>query len=249
MINKLQLQKILFLDIETTNQCKKYEHLSPKFKAFWQERSALIRARSFKFKTVSDEELYLLKAAIFPEFGKIICISVGYLSKSDDNSYRLKSKSFFDGGEAEIIKSFFELTIHSFNDLGYQFISGHNIREFDLPYICRRALVNEIEIPRILNFAGKRPWQVGNLIDTMELWKFGDYKTYSSLELLCHILGIETPKSEVNGQSVPILYWYGNQLNRIVEYCERDVLATARLLCILTGNRDLIPEKTSTRVK
>jgi uncharacterized protein YprB with RNaseH-like and TPR domain len=114
------------------------------------------------------------------------------------------------------------------------YLCAHNGKEFDYPYLIRRILINGLEVPSILNLSGKKPWEV-NHIDTMELWKFGDYKHYTSLELLATVFGISSPKDDINGSDVGRVYWQENDLQRIVKYCQKDVVTIVNLLLRFKG--------------
>ena len=161
------------------------------------------------------------------EFGKIICISVGYFVERDGNK-ELRITSFFNDDEKEVLLEFKNLLDNHFNKKAH-ILCAHNGKEFDFPYIARRMVVNEIAIPKQLNLFGKKPWEIPHL-DTMELWKFGDYKHYTSLKLLTHILNVPSPKQDIDGSEVGKVYYKEKDLKRIVEYCERDTVAVAQLL-------------------
>ena len=230
---KQDLSKILFVDIETVGSVKKYGHLSEKGRRLWDERADFIRMRTSSMSHIPNKELFLLKSGIYPEFAKIICMSVAYFKNIGGNSVTVKVKSFKANQESQLINDFFSLISELFDHRGFKFICGHNIREFDLPFICRRALANAIPLPEVLNFAGLKPWQIKTLIDTMDLWKFGDFKNMASLDLLCYTFGIPSPKDSLDGKAVHLKYWFGNALEEITRYCEQDVCATAQLFCRL----------------
>ncbi len=224
MINNVRLEKVLFLDIETVAARKSYSDLDDDFKKFW-DKKALRFQRSQE--ELSTADLYEEKAGIFSEFGKIICISVGYFSEWREKQREFRVKSFFGDDEKILLEEFSELLQNYFCYPESDFICGHNVREFDIPYIGRRMMVNQVKIPPLINIPGKKPWEVKYLLDTMELWKFGDYKAYTSLALLAKLFGVPTPKDDIDGSMVNQTYWEGEQLERIVKYCEKDVVATA----------------------
>ena len=215
----IDFSKILFLDIETVSHEKSFDQLSEQMQSLWVKKAELIRKGD---EEASPESLYD-RAAIYAEFGKIVCISVGFF-----NGNRFRLKSFCSHDEKALLKEFATMLERYYNTFDAQ-LCAHNGKEFDFPYIARRMLINCIEIPRILQVAGKKPWET-QFIDTMELWKFGDYKTYTSLELLCAVLDIPTPKDDINGSEVGHVYWEENDLRRIQTYCQKDVLAVAQLM-------------------
>ncbi len=219
MLDELNLEDVLFLDIETVPATPDYDSLDETMKALWDKKAGLIG------KNDPDQEpsdLYN-RAGIYAEFGKIVCISCGFMRGS---TFRVKS--FYGDHEEDILKNFASLLTRSYSLDKYR-LCAHNGKEFDFPYISRRMLINGIKLPPILNAAGKKPWEIQHL-DTMELWKFGDYKHYTSLELLAAVFGIPTPKDDIDGSQVGEVYWKDKDLKRIVTYCEKDVLTTAQLL-------------------
>jgi len=213
------LSKILFLDIETVSQEKDYEHLSERMQKLWAKKADQLNRDN---PELSPADIYD-RAAIYAEFGKIVCISVGFFN---DDRFRLKS--FYSHDEKALLTDFADMLNRFYNYSDAQ-LCAHNGKEFDFPYIARRMLINGITIPRALQVAGKKPWET-NFIDTMELWKFGDFKSYTSLDLLCAILDIPTPKDDINGSAVGRVYWQENDLERIRTYCQKDVLAIAQIM-------------------
>ena len=215
----IDFSKILFLDIETVSQEKSYDQLDERMQKLWDKKAEQIGKGD---EDATPASLYD-RAAIYAEFGKIVCISVGFF-----NSNRFRLKSFYNHDEKALLAEFAKML-----DLYYYHpdsqLCAHNGKEFDFPYIARRMLINGIKIPRVLQVAGKKPWET-QFIDTMELWKFGDYKNYTSLDLLCAVLDIPTPKDDINGSEVGRVYWQENDLERIKTYCQKDVLAIAQLM-------------------
>ncbi len=226
----LKLEKILFLDIETVPQTFDYESLDENFRHLWEDKFNYIK---FRYPEGSTPEYgYLNGAGIFAEFGKIVCISAGFIFyKNGEKHFRVKS--FAGHNEKGILTDFSSMVEQHFANPENS-ICGHNIKEFDVPYIARRMLVNGLPIPKMLRVAGKKPWEV-NFIDTLDLWKFGDYKHYTSLKLLTHILGIPSPKDDIDGSQVARVYYEENNIERIAFYCEKDVLATSQLLLKMCG--------------
>ena len=227
MNKQLQLEKILFLDIETVPQAYQFEQLDDKSKALFEAKN---RFQISPEKSI--EQIFEDRGGILAEFGKIVCISVGMLHEgSQGKSIRLKS--YYHDDEETLLKQFKRLLDDHYNTQ-YHVLCGHNSKEFDIPYICRHMLINGIALPSILQIAGKKPWEI-NHIDTMELWKFGDYKSYTSLSLLCHVMNIPTPKDDISGADVARVYYEENDLQRIMVYCEKDVVALIQLFLRLQG--------------
>ncbi len=218
MIQNIPLEKILFLDIETVPQYENWEELDEKEKQLWDKKTSWQRGES-----LSAEDFYPLRAGIISEFGKIACISVGMIEKNDT----LKLKSFYSENEVELLTNFG--SIFNSNRLKNCILCAHNGKEFDFPWIARRFLINGMMPPTPFQMFGKKPWEVPHL-DTMELWKFGDYKNFISLELMAHIFGIPTPKDDIDGSMVAEVYYKEKNLQRIAQYCEKDVLTLANIL-------------------
>lgn len=218
MLKKIPSHKVLFLDIETVPQVSNWNELSPEWKNLWTKK---VEKQISEAET--PEEFYSKRAGILAEFGKIICISCGIIS----NENQLKLKSFYGDDEVDILLGFNKLLNDNYfkSDL---ILCAHNGKEFDFPFLARRMLINQIEIPSILNLQGKKPWEIQHL-DTMELWKFGDYKHYTSLNLLAAVLGIPTPKDDIDGSQVASVYYEEKDLERIKIYCEKDVLTVAQI--------------------
>jgi uncharacterized protein YprB with RNaseH-like and TPR domain len=227
MNKQLQFEKILFLDIETVPQAYQFEQLDDKSKALFEAKNRFQISPEKSIEQIFDE-----RGGILAEFGKIVCISVGMLHEgSQGKSIRLKS--FYHDDEETLLKQFKRLLEDHYNTPNHV-LCGHNSKEFDIPYICRRMLINGLALPNILQISGKKPWEI-NHIDTMELWKFGDYKSYTSLSLLCHVMGIPTPKDDISGADVARVYYEENDLQRIMVYCEKDVVALIQLYLRLQG--------------
>lgn len=219
MISKLNLENILFLDIETVPEFQNFSDLDSVKQELWEHKSAYQR----KDEWTADD--FYDRAGIWAEFGKIICISVGYfVIKGDVRTFRVTS---FYGDETQLLKDFKNLLITHFSQAKH-LLCAHNGKEFDFPYIARRMVINNIELPYKLNLFGKKPWEVPHL-DTLELWKFGDYKHYTSLKLLTNVLGIPSPKDDIDGSDVYNIYYEENDLDRIITYCEKDTIAVAQV--------------------
>lgn len=218
MLENIQLDKILFLDIETVSKVATYSELSEAEQELWSKKSKFLQKED-----QTPESIYG-QSAIYAEFGKIVCISVGYIIHHEE----LRIKSFYGDNEKNLLEEFAEMLILHFSGHGH-LLCAHNGKEFDFPYICRRMLINGIKLPPLLDIAGKKPWEVQHL-DTMELWKFGDYKHYTALNLLAHVFDIPTPKDDIDGSQVGKVYWQDKDLARIVTYCQKDVVTIAQLV-------------------
>lgn len=218
---KLDFENVLFLDIETVPEIENFNNLTEEKQVLFEEKTKYQRKED-----ITAEEFYE-RAGIWAEFGKIICISVGYFVnfKNRQRSFRIKS---FYGEEVQLLEDFKNLINNHFNKAEH-LLCGHNGKEFDFPYIARRMIINQISLPEKLNLFGKKPWEIPH-IDTMELWKFGDYKHFTSLKLLTSILGIPSPKDDISGSEVARVYYKENNIQRIVSYCEKDTIAVAQLL-------------------
>ena len=231
MIDKIDITKILFLDVECVSGQPTYDDLDETFQELWAHKSKGILKKTIPEPTSDDHaESYKKKAAIYAEFGKIICISVGLLTRDTNKNLVVRLKSFASDDEATLLNEFCQLLNQYYNNPNFHFLCGHNIKEFDIPYICRRMVVNQIPFPHLLKLHGKKPWETKYLLDTLELWKFGDYKNYTSLKLLAATLGFPSPKDDIDGSDVGRVYWEEKELDRIAIYCEKDVLATVQLL-------------------
>jgi DNA polymerase elongation subunit (family B) len=227
---------LIFIDIETVPQHPAFEEVSEPMKELWAAKHSTLK------KNETFQDAYLLRAGVYSEFARIVCISVGFFHYDRDKGKKLfRVKSFAGDDEKKLLQDFIGMLARGFADTERNFFCGHNIREFDLPFICRRILINRMELPEMFDLSGKRPWQMED-IDTMQLWKFGDYKSYTSLKLLAEIFGIPTPKDDIDGKDVCRVYWQDKNLPRIVEYCQKDVVTVARLLLCLKGDNAGLPD-------
>jgi len=234
MLEQYDLHNLMVLDIETVPQYGKFGQVPEHLQKLWDLKT------QYQRKEETAEEFYG-RAGIWAEFGKIICISVGIFSGGKNIGLRVKSFASHD--ERELLEDFSTLLNSQPPSL---ILCAHNGKEFDFPYICRRMLINGLKIPSQLEISGRKPWEINHL-DTMELWKFGDYKNYTSLSLLAAIFNIPTPKDDIDGSMVGRVYWEENQLERICIYCEKDVIATAQLLRRYRGE-ELITDECITLV-
>lgn len=225
MLDKINLEDILFLDIETVPLFEDYQGLSQTEQELWEEKTKYQRKEDF-----TAEEFYD-RAGIWAEFGKIVCISVGYFSfRYEQRTFRVTS---FFGDEVKILKDFSHL-IEQYFSSSNKLLCAHNGKEFDFPYITRRMIINNIRIPQKLQLFGKKPWEVPHL-DTLEMWKFGDYKHFTSLKLLTHVLGIPSPKDDIDGSQVRDVFYKEKNIDRIVTYCEKDTVTVAQVFLRFRG--------------
>lgn len=233
MIEKINLENILFLDIETVPEVEDYKDLDDEKQHLFDLKTQYQRKEDY-----TPEEFYD-RAGIWAEFGKIICISVGYFTfKGDIRHFRVTT---FFGEEKKILVDFSNLLNTYFNQ-PHHIMCGHNAKEFDFPFIARRMIINQVQIPNKLNLFGKKPWEVPHL-DTLEMWKFGDFKHYTSLKLLTKVLNIPSPKDDISGHQVAHVYYVEKDIDRIIVYCEKDVIAVAQIFLRLRREDLLIEEE------
>lgn len=229
MLEQIDIANVLFLDIETVSGQAAFTDLHEDLQTLWAHKARSVLKTTDE---ISEEDLaasYQDRAGIFAEFGKIVCISVGAVHRDKDKRLKVRLKSFASANEGEVLSGFAELLAQYYNNPMKYFLCGHNIKEFDIPYVCRRMIVNNMTFPKMLDIAGKKPWETKHLLDTMELWKFGDRKSYTSLKLLAATLGFPSPKDDIDGSMVGRVFWEDDDIDRIAHYCEKDVLATAQL--------------------
>jgi len=229
-----ELLKIMFLDIETVPSVSDFSELPGELVHLWEDKFTILQKRMPE--KYSDEttaaEAFNTSAGIYSEFGKIVCISVGFIY-FQGNEMNFRTKSFSGNNEKKLLSDFLEL-INKFCLTKEQTLCGHNIKEFDIPFICRRALINGLQLPFIFQISGKKPWEI-SFIDTLELWKFGDFKNYTALKLLTAVFGIPTPKDDIDGSQVSHVFYIEKNIERISLYCQKDVLATAQVFLRLNG--------------
>ncbi|MDX2000917.1 MAG: 3'-5' exonuclease [Chitinophagales bacterium] len=236
MLEQVLLENALVFDIETVPGVAKFNELNEEFRKLWEIKA--LKQNLFK-EGETLEENYQNNAGIYAEFGKVVCISVGFFKRDNTTGkLSLRVRSFADREEKIVLQQFCELLTAYFNNTKIHFLCGHNIREFDIPYLCRRMLINGIELPKLLDIGGLKPWEVLH-VDTMQCWKFGDYKGYTSLRLLAAVFGIPTPKDDIDGSDVGRVFWEEDNLDRIRVYCQKDVVTTARLLLKYKGQPNI----------
>jgi len=220
MLKLIDTQKILFLDIETVPEKATFDELS--------ETEKELFAAKTQYQRTEDQSpaSFYERAGIWAEFGKIVCISVGFFNlMSNQREFRIKS---FYGQEEELLMAFKTLLENHFSQAAHM-LCAHNGKEFDFPYIARRMIIKGINLPAKLNLFNKKPWEVPHL-DTLHLWRFGDYKHYISLSLMAHVLGIPTPKDDIDGSQVARVYYEEKNIDRIITYCEKDVITIAQIV-------------------
>ncbi len=222
-MKNLNFNEIMFLDIETVPMYADFSEVPKNFQKHWDKKSSYFRSED-----ESASDVYQ-RAGIYSEFGKIVCISVGMTMA--DNKFKVKS---FAGEDEKALLIDFANMLNNWDPSGYKLLCGHNLKEFDVPFIARRMLVNGLQLPKSINIAGKKPWEV-NHIDTLDLWKFGDYKHFTSLALLADLFEIPTPKDDIDGSQVAEVYYSEKDIARIATYCEKDVLCVANLLLKFEG--------------
>ena len=229
-----ELKDILFLDIETVGCTDLYSNLSERLKTQWARKASFFKREEGQ----TDEDLFHERAGIYAEFGKIVVIAVGLYTENDKGELGLRTKYYTDHDEKKLLTEFRNML----EKLGTTIrLCAHNGKEFDFPYLCRRMLVNDLPLPTVLNTAGKKPWEVNHL-DTMEMWKFGDFKHYTSLDLLLAIFNIPSSKGLMDGSMVSKVYYQDGDLNKIAEYCLGDVVAIAQLYLKMKGLTIIKPE-------
>ena len=234
MLKNIDYSKILFFDIETVPLSYHFEDMDDRGKELWDKKSKFLQERD----GLTTEETYE-KAGIYAEFSKVVCISMGFITQKEGEE-QVRIKSIFSKDEKELLQEFKDL-LDSYYSSPEFMLCAHNGKEFDIPFLCRRILINEMKLPFLLNIAGKKPWEIKH-IDTMELWKFGDFKNYTSLNLLTYVFNIPTPKDDMDGSMVAKVFYEEDNLERIVTYCEKDVVATIQLFRKYEG-KPLIDEE------
>lgn len=226
MLDDYKLENILFLDIETVPAYASFDDVPEVFQKLWDKKSS-----NFRNDEESASDVYQ-RAGIYAEFGKVVCISCGIIILKDQKKY-FRLKSFYGDDEKQILLGFNGMLLKFASNRKVQ-LCAHNGKEFDFPFLARHMLVNQVTLPEILDIAGKKPWEV-NFLDTLELWKFGDYKHYTSLELLTNLFSIPSPKDDIDGSQVADVYYKERDISRIATYCEKDVMALTQLFLRYKG--------------
>jgi uncharacterized protein YprB with RNaseH-like and TPR domain len=233
MLTTVKFDNILFLDIETVPQYASFDEVPEPFKKLWEKKSSYFRKENETAASVYQ------RAGIYAEFGKIICISTGMLGfRNQIPCFRIRS---FAGEEEENILAAFKSLLDKVSQTRDVLLCAHNGKEFDFPFIARRTLIKGMNLPEPLDTSGKKPWEIRHL-DIMELWRFGDHKHYTSLELLAALFDIPSPKTDIDGSMVAEVYYQNHDLPRIVEYCQRDVFTIAQILRRYKGEPIFSPD-------
>jgi predicted PolB exonuclease-like 3'-5' exonuclease len=222
-MNNIPVENLFLIDIETVSEARNYDSLNEEWKDLWNEKIH----KSLPEK-ISAEEFYPLRAGIMAEFAKVVCISIGYF-RTENNSLSLRVKSFYSENEKDILDQFIQTLYHLYSFNNKWTFTGHNVKEFDIPFLCRRILINGLPIPVFFDFQNMKPWETP-IIDTLHLWRFGDYKHYTSLKLLASALGVPSPKDDIDGSQVGAVYWEEKNLQRIAFYCQKDVATVANVI-------------------
>ena len=219
MIN-VPITKILFLDIETVGGCpdlESCEKFSPEIAEQFHKYYDWFNKRFPEDITLDKNEVFKKRAALVPEFAKIICVSMAFVMENGE----VKKQTFSGDNEKELLIKVRNLLDRCHN-LDF-YLCGHNLKNFDIPMLAKRMIINGILPSKILPDYNTKPWEV-KAIDTKEIWQYGSYTSIGSLDLLCTCLGIESPKDgEITGDKVHKSYWEENKLSEISEYCEKDV--------------------------
>jgi len=233
-----QLKSILFVDIETVPLQPSYELLTEGLQKEW-----LRKAKNLKISPEEDSApaaLFNERSGVFSEFAKVVCIGFGSL-QLQNGEWKMRLKALASDDEKELLQAFCSMLDNFTKFYPALRFCGHNIKEFDIPFLCRRMIINGMGLPLCMQLSGKKPWEISH-IDTLELWRFGDYKNFTSLSLLAEVLGIPSPKNDMDGSMVGKVYWQQHDLPRIASYCLQDVLTSARVYLKLSGINDIDPE-------
>lgn len=239
-MQQIRPEDLIIIDIETASVSPSHEMLSDEWKALWADKV------KYSLQDGRDAaDFYNQRAGVMAEFAKVICISMAYFNK--EQNLHMRVKSFYGHNEKKLLQEF----VHTINKIESHnskwCFAGHNIKEFDIPFICRRLLINELPVPRYLDFQNMKPWET-NIVDTFQYWRFGDYKNFTSLKLLAAVMGIPSPKDDIDGSMVGQLYWTGNEaqraiaLKRIATYCQKDVITTGNIF-LRFKNMSVVPNE------
>ncbi|HMG82569.1 MAG TPA: ribonuclease H-like domain-containing protein [Ferruginibacter sp.] len=224
MITKIPLEDFLIIDIETVSQQPGFDLLSADWQQLWQDK-----VKHSLPDNISPGEYYPQRAGVMAEFAKVVCISLGYFKK-EQGKYQLRVKSIYNIEEKELLKAFIQTVDQLYISNNNWSFTGHNIKEFDVPFLCRRILINDLPIPPYLDFQNMKPWET-NMVDTFQYWRFGDYKQYTSLKLLAAALNVPSPKDDIDGSMVGDVFWKEKNIERIAFYCQKDVVTVANIVC------------------
>lgn len=239
MLDNVTLSNVMMIDIETAPCVASFDELPERMQRLWEYKAD--RINKYEEEAQSPADLFFERGGIYAEFGRIICISAG-IFKQEEGQYQFRIKSFYGKDEKTLLQNFTEMLDNNFS-IQKNSICAHNGKEFDYPYISRRCLVHSLKLPKMLDVSGKKPWETEHLMDTMNLWRFGDFKNFTSLDLLAAIFGIETPKDDIKGSDVAKVFWKDDDLERIKVYCEKDIITLARVFMHFKGIEPLGDEQ------
>jgi predicted PolB exonuclease-like 3'-5' exonuclease len=230
--------KTLVIDIETVPCVKSWNTLPEAMQLHWLKK--------MEHLVLSDEEkqdaafCFENRAGIYAEFGKVICIGLGLFTSNEKKPSKIRLKALYNHDEKALLAEFSN-TLKAFQKINKDLVfCGHNIKEFDIPYLCRRFIIQGLQMPEMMQFGGLKPWQVP-LEDTLHLWRFGDYKHYTSLDLLASALDVPSSKTEMDGSEVAERYWKEDQIKEIADYCLQDVYTTSLVYLKLKGWQGSLP--------
>ena len=247
MYSKKELEELVVFDIETVSGHKSLDDLSKsneRLADLWIKRCDYLRRKHSDNAELTDEQIYEEKAGLQAEYGKIVCITVGYIRFNKENLPIIKVKSYYGDDEKLLLTEFFNFLNQLEQKLPDSRLAGHNIKRFDIPYVCKRGLIHKIKIPNVINSSGKKPWEINHL-DSAEVFAFGSWQeSFTSLDVLSCLMGVPSPKSDIDGSQVGKVYWQEKDVKRIMEYCERDVISTANTIVSIAGLEIAIPENT-----
>lgn len=233
MYTPAEVAKIVFFDLETASEYESLDQLAlnkPKMAELWSKRCEYLRSRFEENKDMTDEQLYEAKAALTPEFARIVCATFGRVTFIGEDP-NVIIKSYCSEHEDEVLDGI-QKVFDKFASLKF---SGHNIKRFDIPMMCKRLLIHGRSLPKGLQIQNLKPWEMP-FIDTSEVWSFGAWQEgFVSLELLVTAIGLETPKGDIKGEDVSRVFWQDGDTHRIAEYCQRDVFAGIQALLKLSG--------------
>ncbi len=239
MYSVSELKQMVFIDIETIRGKKTYNDViteNPALDDYWQTKHTQIREKEpLSYGHIEDSaEMYEKMAALYPEWGQIVCISIGQIKFDEDgNPIKFTTKSFSGLYEKILLEEFNETASKIMSKYPRMQWVGHNIKGFDMPYIIKRSLINGVRVPNVFHLQKQKPWE-SQLIDTNDVWKFNGWNG-ARLGLLTEILNIPSPKQDMDGKMVSDVFWEDGDLNRISEYCEMDINATANVMLRISG--------------
>ena len=230
-----ELRDILFLDIETVGAVEDHSGLTERFKTLWARKAAFFK----RDEGQTVDQLFTQRAGIYAEFGRVVVIAIGRYFDAENGELGFKTKYFAGENEKDILTAF-RMMLEKQDPVNTR-LCAHNGKEFDFPYLCRRMLINDMMPPALLNQTGRKPWDVTHL-DTMDMWKFGDFKNYTSLDLLAALFNIESSKGVMDGSMVNEVFYKEKDLTKIAEYCIGDVVTIGQIYLKLKGMATIKPE-------